>query len=170
MRRRVLLVQPDDSVREVTTLSLERTGGLEVIPVEDAGSALLIAEHIGADAVVLESALPDVPADAAALGLEEAAGAPALFLTGKVMHHERRALEAGTGAPVIRMPYHPLSLAADIAAALDGDVSSDADLGGGHESCLRGWHLPVAARAHDPDSGPTPVEGQAATGPSPRAV
>jgi CheY-like chemotaxis protein len=115
-RRRVLVVDDDDDVREVTTFSLELIGGYEVIDANGGARAIELARSHLPDLVLLDVMMPgmDGPATFRALRADPAtAHIPVVLLTAKVpvgMDHDEHEGLAG----VISKPFDPRALVAEI--------------------------------------------------------
>ena len=130
MSRRVLLVDDDESIREIAKLSLERVGGWSVEAAPSGETALKAAhEDDGFDAVLLDVMMPDLdgPATLALLrerGLIDPA-VPVVFLTAKVQPGDRERLLAGGAAGVIAKPFDPMSLPSELDTILRGKANGD---------------------------------------------
>jgi len=114
MRRRLLLVDDAQDIREIACASLERVGDWIVVPVASGQAALDAARSDGPfDAVLLDVMMPrmDGPATLAALregGLS--AAVPVVFLTAKAQTADRQRLGSLGAAGVIAKPFDPLTL------------------------------------------------------------
>jgi CheY-like chemotaxis protein len=122
-RRRVLVVDDDDDVREVTTFSLELIGGYEVFDADGGARGIELARRHQPDLVLLDVMMPgmDGPATFRALRADpETAHIPVVLLTAKVQIGLDR--EEGDGlAGVISKPFDPRGLVAEIERILDGE-------------------------------------------------
>jgi CheY-like chemotaxis protein len=117
MSRRLLLVDDDDSIREIARLSLERVGGWEVVAAASGGEAVEIAEAGGVfDAVVLDVMMPgiDGPTTLGRLRGPLPPAVPAIFLTAKLQPADRARLKALGAAGVIAKPFDPMLLSAEL--------------------------------------------------------
>lgn len=121
MSRKVLIIDDEDDIREVASLSLESVAGWEVYT---AGSGLKGLETAAAeqpDAILLDVMMPvmDGPATYRELQKNPAtAGIPVLLLTAKVQaSDQQRFAELGVRA-VLCKPFDPMTLAAQIADVL----------------------------------------------------
>ena len=121
-RRRVLIVDDDDLLREVARAALELVGGWEVETADSGAEAQRLAGSDSFDAIVLDVMMPGVdgPSTLAALRRQSVTvDIPVIYLTAKLSAGD----VAGSGNPaiagVIRKPFDPMSLAADIAALLN---------------------------------------------------
>jgi CheY-like chemotaxis protein len=115
-RRRVLVVDDDDDVREVTTFSLELIGGYEVFDANGGVAAIELARRHRPDLVLLDVMMPgmDGPATFRALRADpETAHIPVVLLTAKTpvaLDQEENDGLAG----IISKPFDPRALVAEI--------------------------------------------------------
>jgi two-component system, OmpR family, response regulator len=117
MARRLLLVDDDDAIREIATISLERVGGWDVVAAGSGEAAVEIAEADGIfDLVVLDVMMPgiDGPTTLGRLRGSLPQAVPVIFLTAKLRPVDRaRLLELGA-AGVIAKPFDPMALPTEI--------------------------------------------------------
>ena len=121
MRKRILVVDDEPDIREVARLSLEAVGGHEVITAASGADAVTTAAAERPDAILLDVMMPglDGPATLERLRSQEAtADIPVIMLTAKVQAADRRHLERLGVAGVLAKPFDPMTLAADVDAAL----------------------------------------------------
>jgi CheY-like chemotaxis protein len=118
MSRRLLLVDDDDSIREIARLSLERVGDWEVTAVATGQAAIAAAEADGPfDTVVLDVMMPglDGPTTLERLRAGPVATAvPAVFLTAKLQPADCERLETLGAAGVIAKPFDPMALPVEL--------------------------------------------------------
>ena len=119
---RILVVDDEDDIRRVATLSLERVGGWEVVPAGSALEAVAAAEGGGFDAVLLDVMMPDVDGPATLERLRPILGAdvPVVFLTAKVQPADVERLRGLGAAGVLAKPFDPMRLADELAEVLAG--------------------------------------------------
>lgn len=116
IRRKVLVVDDDDDVREVTTFSLELIGGYEVFDADGGVAAIELARRHRPDLVLLDVMMPgmDGPSTFRALRADpETAHIPVVLLTAKVpvaLDQE----ESDGLAGIISKPFDPRALVAEI--------------------------------------------------------
>jgi CheY-like chemotaxis protein len=117
---RILLVDDEDDIRRVATLSLERVGGWEVVPARSAAEAVAAAERGGFDAVLLDVMMPDVdgPATLERLRPILGPGVPVVFLTAKVQPADVERLRGLGATGVLAKPFDPMRLPGELAGAL----------------------------------------------------
>ena len=122
---RVLVIVDDDpDIREIATLSLEMTQGWKVISAASGAEALEVIARVGPDAVLLDVMMPgqDGPATLKALRAQESTShVPVVFLTAKAQVREREQLQGLGAAGVLAKPFDPMTLGAELAAALGWD-------------------------------------------------
>jgi len=130
-RRCVLVVDDDDSIREIAQVTLEAMGGWQV---HTASSGLEAVEHAlrkQPDAVLLDVAMPglDGPSTVRQLQADETTRRiPVLLLTARVQPAERERFAALPGvAGVISKPFDPMRLPGQVAALLGWADPADRD-------------------------------------------
>ena len=119
--RRILLVDDDDTIREVAQLTLETVGGFEVVTAAGGaeGVAKAAAEH--PDAILLDMMMPglDGPSTAAQLRANEVTrDIPVVLLTAKLPGVERSSWSSLGVVGIIAKPFDPMQLPDQVAAAL----------------------------------------------------
>ncbi len=121
MSKRILLVDDDNDIREVASVSLEAIGGYTVSKASSGQEALERAAAERPDAVLLDVMMPDMdgPTTFARLQGDEATRAiPVILLTAKVQASDRRQLDELAVAAVLAKPFDPLELPGQVARAL----------------------------------------------------
>lgn len=114
---RVLLVDDDPQIALVARMALERIGGHRVELAATAEEALVAARSDPPDVLILDVLLPDATGPELLDRLRAVpalTGVPAVFLTGKTDDAWAARLDATGAAGVIRKPFDPLTLAADV--------------------------------------------------------
>lgn len=123
--RRILLVDDDESIREVAQASLELVGGFEVATVGSGQEGLEASRLNPPDAILLDVMMPglDGPTTFARLQEQpETRHVPVVLLTAKAQESDRnRFAELGVAA-VITKPFDPLKLPAQISQILDWEA------------------------------------------------
>ncbi len=121
MPHRILIIDDEEDIRAVASLSLETVAGWEVALASSGAQGLARAESLQPEAILLDVMMPgmDGPATLRALrGNPRTARIPVLMLTAKVQRSEQtQMLELGAKA-VLEKPFDPLTLAAQIADIL----------------------------------------------------
>jgi CheY-like chemotaxis protein len=117
---RILVVDDEDDIRRVATLSLERVGGWEVVPASSAAEAVAAAQGGGFDAVLLDVMMPDVdgPATLERLRPILGPGVPVVFLTAKVQPADVERLRGLGASGVLAKPFDPMRLPGELAKVL----------------------------------------------------
>ena len=122
MPRRILVVDDDESIREVAALSLRTVGGHEVVTVSSGAQALKEAAANPPDAILLDVMMPglDGPETVSRLQAHPRARAiGVILLTAKVQPSERKRFIALDGvAGVIGKPFDPMTLPQQVADIL----------------------------------------------------
>ena len=119
--RRVLVVDDDDSIREVAEVALGLVGGWDVSTAGGGAEGLEMARASAPDAILLDVMMPgmDGPTTLAQLRADPATrGTPVIFLTAKLRPGERRELDDFEVSGVIGKPFDPMSLAAQVGEIL----------------------------------------------------
>ena len=117
-QRRILLVDDDDSVREVTRACLELIGGYHVDSASSGHECLELSLTSRPDAILLDVMMPglDGPSTFGKLQeREETRNLPVVLLTAKTQEADlRRFAELGV-AGVLRKPFDPMTLSDQVA-------------------------------------------------------
>jgi len=115
MSKRLLIIDDEDDIREVTQIALQLNTGWDVLLASSGAEGLAVAQAELPDAILLDVMMPDLDGMAVLGRLkadERTAAIPVILLTATV----QKAREApGTGsAGVIVKPFDPLTLAPEI--------------------------------------------------------
>lgn len=124
--KRILVIDDDPLIREVTQISLETVAGWEVITAGSGQEGLTKAETVQPDAILLDVMMPDMDGIATFQKLQSSPTTqsfPVILLTAKVLPSEQSSYEEMGFKAVIVKPFEPVCLATEIAQVLD-------------------WHLP----------------------------
>jgi len=117
----ILIVDDDDSIREITQLALEMVGGWTVVSANGGAVALELARKHQPDAVLLDVMMPDMdgPTTFRHLQADEATrGIPVILLTAKVQVGDRQVWDDLAVAGVIPKPFDPMTLTTEVAELL----------------------------------------------------
>lgn len=120
---RILLVEDDDSIRQIAVMSLQLVGGHEVLAVASGAEALERAPAYAPQLLVLDVSMPgmDGPQTLRALRqLPSLATTPAVFLTARTQAKEVERLKELGALDVIAKPFDPLQLCERIKALTGG--------------------------------------------------
>ena len=121
MSRRILVVDDDEDVRRLAVMSLSRVGGHDVRSASSGSECLTALAAEVPDAIVLDVMMPvmDGPTTLAAIrDGRETHDVPVVFLTAGVVAADMDRLRALPVSGVLRKPFDPLTLPADLAALL----------------------------------------------------
>ncbi len=121
MSRNILVVDDEQDVRSLAVMSLERIGGHHVTSASSGADCLVALEGELPDVVVLDVMMPsmDGPATLEAIRSDRHAHAvPVVFLTAGVVDSDLDRLRAMPVTGVLRKPFDPLTLPAELAQLL----------------------------------------------------
>jgi len=119
--RSLLLVDDDPAIRRIAQLSLERSAGWSVRVACDGEEAKRLALESVPEVILLDVMMPgqDGPQTLSELRADpRTEGIPIVFLTAKVLPNEIARLEVLGAIGVIRKPFDPLALSAQLEALL----------------------------------------------------
>ena len=121
MNRKLLIIDDEDDIREVASLTLELNEGWDVAAAGSGAEGLKLAHGTPPDAILLDVMMPDMdgPTTLRLLRhLPETQSIPVIFLTAKVQAADRRRyLDMGVSG-VIAKPFDPLMLGRSICECL----------------------------------------------------
>jgi CheY-like chemotaxis protein len=119
--RKILIIDDEDDIREVASLSLQTVAGWDVIVASSGAQGVARASEQQPDAILLDVMMPgmDGPTTFRELRKNPATAAiPVLLLTAKVQGtDQRRFADLGVQA-ILFKPFDPLTLSSQIASAL----------------------------------------------------
>src|ERR1700728_1984049 len=121
---RILIIDDEADIREVTALSLETIAGWQVILAPSGAQGTRRASLEQPDAILLDVMMPDIDGPTTYQILKQngnTAHIPVLLLTAKVQGQERRKLDELGAAAILSKPYDPLTLADQISDILGGE-------------------------------------------------
>lgn len=124
--KRILVVDDEDDIREVATLSLEMVAGYEVLGARSGRDGINIATVEQPDAILLDVMMPDMDGPTTLEYLRtqpSTADIPVVFLTAKVQPSERARFASLGAKAVLSKPFDPMTLAAELAQALGWNES-----------------------------------------------
>jgi CheY-like chemotaxis protein len=119
--KKILVVDDELNIREVTQMSLEMVGGHQVIQAESGVEAIKKASSEQPDAILLDVMMPDMdgPTTFGLLQDEPAtADIPVILLTAKIQPADKQRFEELGVAGWISKPFDPMTLSQDIARVL----------------------------------------------------
>ncbi|MFC6287485.1 response regulator [Nocardioides sp. GCM10027113] len=119
--RRVLVVDDDAMIREVSQMALEAVAGWEVLQADGGSTALVIAEEHRPDAILLDVMMPDMDGLTTFRRLQESETTrdiPVVLVTAKVQSGPRPVWDGLAIAGVIPKPFDPMTLADEVSRML----------------------------------------------------
>lgn len=120
--RKILCIDDDEDIAQVTQMTLEVVGGFEVALCSSGHAAIAGIAAIAPDLILLDAMMPELdgPATLAKLRtLPEAANIPVIFLTARVQAGEVREYTEMGAIGVLQKPFDPMQLADQIRAIWD---------------------------------------------------
>ena len=121
MTRRILVIDDEDNVREVTKMSLEVMGGWDTLAASSGTDGITLAEAEQPDAILLDVMMPgmDGPTTFQKLQEKESTRAiPVILLTAKVQSADRARFQELGVAGVLTKPFDPATLHEQVAHLL----------------------------------------------------
>lgn len=120
-----LVVDDDEDVRGITEIALGHVGGWEIITAPGGLRALDLAREHRPDVIVMDLMMPDMDGITTFHELqrhEESRGIPVVLLTAKGAIGDAQPWDGVGLAGVISKPFHPMTLAAEVAALVGWDA------------------------------------------------
>jgi Response regulator containing CheY-like receiver, AAA-type ATPase, and DNA-binding domains len=120
---RILQVEDDPDILEISRLALELVGGHEVFQFADGTEAIRKAPEIAPDVLLLDMTMPGLTGAETLAGLRRltaCAATPAFFMTGRTETRDLVALRADGVAGILHKPFDPMTLSRQITGALEG--------------------------------------------------
>jgi CheY-like chemotaxis protein len=121
-RRRVLIVDDEDAIREIASISMTAVGGYDVVTASTGLEALDKVMTEKPDAVLLDVMMPELDGPSTVVRMQaqpKTSDVPVILLTAKVQPSERARFSALPGvAGVISKPFDPMQLPRQVAALL----------------------------------------------------
>ena len=114
---KILHVEDDADIREITKLALEVLGGQSLTQVESGSQAVLQAPALAPDLFLLDMTLPDMDGIETMRALNALPGmesVPAIFMTARAQYEEHEILLQSGAVAVIPKPFDVMTLAQDI--------------------------------------------------------
>jgi len=125
--RTILLIDDEDDIREVATLTLETMGDFVVTSASSGEAGIECATRELPDAILLDVMMPELDGPSTLARLRAIAGTrdiPVIFLTAKVQAVDRRHLADLGAAGIIAKPFDPMTLAEEVTSLLQGATVS----------------------------------------------
>jgi CheY-like chemotaxis protein len=118
---RILLIDDEDDIREVASLTLEATAGWEVRTANSGAAGIAAAQQDRPEAILMDVMMPEMDGPTTFREMQkypDLAQIPVILLTAKVQGvDQRRFADLGVAA-VLFKPFDPMTLAQQIADVL----------------------------------------------------
>lgn len=121
MSRKILVIDDEDNVREVTKMSLEVMGGWETVSASGGQEGIRVAEQEKPDAILLDVMMPGMDGPTTFRELQQNAQTkdiPVILLTAKVQAADRARFSELGVAGVLTKPFDPATLYTQVADTL----------------------------------------------------
>ena len=118
---RVLIIDDEPDIREVTVITLEEMAGWQVYSANSGKKGIVLASEHLPDAILLDVMMPEMDGPATLQQLRAATSTqeiPVIFMTAKVQASERRRLQELGAVGIIAKPFDPMQLANEVARLL----------------------------------------------------
>lgn len=119
--RHILIIDDDDDIREVASLSLEAVGGWRVSTAISGMEGIRVAPALQPDAILMDVMMPGMDGPTTFRAMQQAADIahiPVILLTAKVQAQDQKRFADLGVAGVLFKPFDPLLLAKQISSAL----------------------------------------------------
>lgn len=116
--RRVLHVEDDEDIQEITRLALEVVGGLELVQFFDGPKALESIEAFNPDLILLDQMMPIMTGEEVLQHLRKMPAfrkTPAVFMTAQSADASSILLKNTDALEIIPKPFNPMTLASQLA-------------------------------------------------------
>jgi CheY-like chemotaxis protein len=123
--RTVLVVDDDDSIREIAEISLQLVGGLHVLTASGGVEALELVRAHRPDAVLMDVMMPDMDGLTTFRHMQadpDVRHIPVILVTAKVQVGERQVWDGLAISGVISKPFDPMTLAEQVGQMLGWDA------------------------------------------------
>lgn len=124
--KRILLIDDEDDIREVASLTLETLGGFKVLTAVSGQEGIERAIASQPDAIILDVMMPEMDGPATLLRLRQnpaTSHIPIVFLTAKIQAADRRRLAELGARAIVAKPFDPCRLSNEISEALGWQVT-----------------------------------------------
>jgi CheY-like chemotaxis protein len=122
MRKRILVVDNEEYIQEVTKICLETVAGWDVLTASSGREGIQTAAREQPDAILLDVMMPDMDGIATLSQLQDNPATqhiPVMFFTAKVQVSDYQYYEKLGVKAAIAKPFEPLMLAEQVAQALN---------------------------------------------------
>ncbi|WP_188670752.1 response regulator [Neptunicoccus cionae] len=117
--KRVLHVEDDEDIQEITKMALEVVGGMELAQYLDGHEALERIREFNPDLILLDQMMPTMTGDevlAHIRKMPEFANTPAVFMTAQSSEASSQLMEKTDALDVIPKPFNPMTLSSQLNA------------------------------------------------------
>jgi CheY-like chemotaxis protein len=124
--KRILVVDNEEYIQEVTKICLETVAGWEVLTAGSGKEGISKAEAFQPDVILLDVMMPDMDGPTTYEKLQEnpaTKAIPVILLTAKIQASDRRRYAKLGIMAAIAKPFNPLELADQVANALGWNLS-----------------------------------------------
>jgi CheY-like chemotaxis protein len=121
MRRRILIIDDEDDIRQVAAMSLETVAGWDVVTASSGTQGICRAQDEQPDAILLDVMMPGMDGPTTFQEIRKnpgTAGIPVILLTAKVQGPDQKRFANLGVSGVLFKPFDPLTLAAQMSEAL----------------------------------------------------
>jgi DNA-binding response OmpR family regulator len=118
---KVLHVDDDDDIREITLLALETVGEMHVVQAPSGAEALIKVQTFRPDVLLLDVMMPEMSGEELLVQLRanpDLDNTPCIFMTARVQANEISGLIEQGAIDVIQKPFDPMTLADQIKAII----------------------------------------------------
>jgi CheY-like chemotaxis protein len=126
--KHILLVDDEDDIREIATISLEAVGGWRVSSASSGADGIAKAIAGRPDAILLDVMMPDMDGPTTFKCLQDdpqTRDIPVILLTAKAHTADRQRLEQIGVAGLLTKPFDPMMLSAQVAAILAAEAQDE---------------------------------------------
>ena len=119
--RKLLLIDDEDDIREVASLTLETMADFQVRTAPSGAAGLAMAGQERPDAILLDLMMPGMDGYTTFALLQESEltrGIPVIFMTARVQPADRQRLASLGARGVIAKPFDPMTLSDQVLALL----------------------------------------------------
>ena len=116
-RKKLLLIDDEDDIREVASMTLETMSDFEVVTASSGLAGVAKAEAELPDAILLDVMMPGLDGPATFERLQESAltrSIPVIFMTAKVQSGDRKRLAELGARGIIAKPFDPMTLSEEV--------------------------------------------------------
>jgi CheY-like chemotaxis protein len=125
--KRILLIDDEDDIREVASMTLETVGGFEVLTAASGQEGIERAIAGQPDAILLDVMMPEMDGPATLLRLQQNPATrdiPVVFLTAKFQAADQRRLAQLGARAIMAKPFDPYRLSDEINEAMGWPVTA----------------------------------------------